>query len=199
MESAVTIAAQGEYGALSPEIQKMADQLSWNVPFEEALQRFGDRVRTPLIQRAVSLVREASRSGGNVTDVLMAAATDAREIKNLESERRTTMSLYSIVVYISFFVFLGVVSVLYATFIPSVLRATGEAAALSGSSTLVGLSFQTIGLDQFRTFYFLAAIMQGLGNGLIAGMMESGRARDGLRHSAIMVAIAYVAFGVLLG
>ena len=36
LTASVQIAAKGEYGELTPEIRKMADQLSWNVPFNEA-------------------------------------------------------------------------------------------------------------------------------------------------------------------
>jgi flagellar protein FlaJ len=190
--ASVAIAARGEYGALTPEIVKMADQLSWDVPFDEALDRFAERVRTPLIQRTVSLVNEASRSGGNVTDVLLAAARDARELKNLENDRRVTMSLYTAIVYITFFVFLTVAAVLYGTFIPEILK-TGHGTALAGHS-LAGLQLGALSLEDYRVFYFLAALVQGVGNGFVAGVMGSGKTLDGLRHSFVMVLITYVTF-----
>ena len=198
LEASVTIAARGEYGALSPDIQKMADQLSWNVTFEEALQRFSDRVNTPLVERAVSLIIEAGRSGGQVTDVLEAAARDARELKNLENERRLTMTLYTAIVYIAFFVFLGVAAVLYGTFIPEVLKAS-QAALSTGVSGFGGVSFSTLTLSDYRTFYFVAAIVQSVGNGMIAGMMENSDPLAGLRHSAVMLIISYVIFAFALG
>lgn len=196
LATAVDIAARGEYGDLTPEIVKMSDQLSWNVPFDEALEQLAGRVDTPLVRRTVSLVNEASRSGGNVTDVLMAAARDAREIKNLENERRATIGLYTAIVYVTFLVFLTVAAVLYATFLPTFV-ATAAAAAGSGGAGL-GVVFGAVTLEDYRVFYFLAALLQGLGNGIVAGVMTSGRAVDGLRHSAVMAAITYVAFTVLL-
>jgi archaeal flagellar protein FlaJ len=199
MEAAVQIASRGEYGALTPEVQKMADQLSWNIPFNEALQQFADRVNTPLIRRAVTLINEASRSGGHVTDVLEAAALDAREIKNLENERGTTMILYTIIVYITFAVFLLVVAVLYGTFIPEILKSS-QAALAGGASGVGGISFQQeMGLRDYWVFYFMAGVMQGLGNGIVAGLMETGKPVSGLRHSFIMVAVTYATFAVALG
>jgi flagellar protein FlaJ len=195
LTAAVTIAARGEYGALTPEIQKMADQLSWNVPFDEALQRFADRVNTPLVQRAVSLIIEASRSGGNVTDVLLAAARDAREIKNLEMERTTTISLYAAIIYITFFVFLAVAAVLYGTFVPEILKSSTIAAKGGGFG---GLSFGSVSLEDYRVFYFLAALVQGLGNGFVAGIMATGKTLSGLPHSFAMVAVTYGVFTFLL-
>lgn len=197
LTSAVTISAKGEYGALSPEIEKMADQLSWNVPFFEALSRFAERVHTSLIQRSVSLINEASRSGGNVTDVILAAARDAREIKNLENERRTTMTLYTAVIYITFLVFLVSVGVLYGTFIPQLIKTTSAVAA-GGLSGFGGFGFNVLSIDDYRTFYYLAALVQAVGNGFVAGLIENGRLLSGMRHAFFMTLITLVVFGLVL-
>jgi flagellar protein FlaJ len=205
LHQAAAIAAKGEYGDLTPEVRKMADQLSWNVSFGEALQRFADRVQTPLIQRAVSLILQADRSGGSTTDVLLTAAKDAREIKNLENERRATMSLYTIVVYITFFVFLGVAAVLYAQFAPQIVSSSQAVQRLSdaggggaGAGGVQGLNSGALRLDQYQLFYFMSAIVQAVGDGIVAGMLGTGKGVLGLRHSFIMVATAYIVFAFLL-
>lgn len=201
LAQSVAVAARGEYGPLSPEVQRMADQLSWNVPFNEALERFGGRVQTPLVQRAVSLILEANRSGGATTDVLLAAARDAREIKFLEQDRRINMSLYTVVIYVTFFVFLGVTAVLYSQFVPQLVassHAAQEASIAAGGAQIAGVNTASLDLRDFQLFYFMAALMQGLGDGIVAGMMGSGKAVLGLRHSFIMVALSYVTFVFLI-
>ncbi|MGB1586123.1 MAG: type II secretion system F family protein [Thermoplasmatota archaeon] len=192
--AAVAVAARGDYGSLTKEIRKMAQQLSWHVSFEEALQRFADRANTPLIRRGVSLVLEAGRSGGNTAEVLMAAARDARELKTLESDRRLNMSLYVIIIYITFAVFLMVASIMYASFVPELLR-TSEAAKELGASSAGGVNFANdLTAADYRTFYFLAAIVQGVGDGVVAGIMSTGRAMLGLKHSFIMLLITWMVF-----
>lgn len=204
LDNAVRIAADGEYGALTPDIQKMADQISWNVPFEEALMRLSERVNTPLVERACTLINEASRSGAHVTDVLEAAAVDARELKTLETSRRMTMGLYTVVIYIAFLVFLGVAAVLYGSFIPEVLGttqgATGTGLSQGGASDGVTGTFETGGITlvDFRTFFFLAVVAQGVGNGVLSGVMETGKPLAGLRHAFVMVLASYLVFGLLL-
>ncbi len=194
----VQIASRGEYGDLSAEIQRLADQLSWNVSFEEAFGHFADRVNTPLLRRSVNLVLEAGRSGGGTTDVLLAAARDAREIKTLERERNLNMSVYTTVIYVTFFVFLFVVAVLVGQFLPEIIRA-GEATANSnldmGES---GLNLGGVGESDYRQFYFIAASVQAIGNGMLAGIMGSGSAAAGLRHAAVMIVCTYISFGFLL-
>ncbi|HLF16599.1 MAG TPA: type II secretion system F family protein, partial [Candidatus Thermoplasmatota archaeon] len=198
LTAAVQVASRGEYGPLTPEVQKMADQLRWNVPFAEALERFAERVRTPLARRAVSLILQANKSGGSTTDVLLAAARDAREIKNLENERRLTMSLYTLVIYITFFVFLTVVAVLYNQFVPQIVGSSEAVQAGGALGQVGGLGGTSVTVEQFQLFYFLAALVQAIGDGVVAGLMGSGKAVLGLRHAFLMVLITYVTFAFLL-
>ena len=202
LTQAAVIASRGEYGTLTPEVKKMSDQLNWNVSFNEALQRFSDRVQTPLVQRAVSLILQANKSGGATTEVLLAAARDARELKTLEQERKISMSLYTVVIYVTFLVFLGVAAIMYSQFIPQ-LVASSDAAA-EQAKKLGGANVGSLGggggirLEDFQLFYFLAAVVQGLGDGIVAGLMGSGKAVLGLRHSFLMVLLSYVTFRLLL-
>lgn len=201
LAQATAIAARGEYGPLTPEVKKMADQLSWNVPFTVALEQFAERVRTPLVRRAISLILQANKSGGATTDVLLAAARDAREIKSLENERKLSMGLYTVVIYITFFVFLGVAAILYANFVPQLVEASEAAAAQSsagGLSGVKGVGGEVLRLQDFQLFYFMAAVMQGLGDGVVAGLMGNGRVSLGLRHSFLMVLLSYLTFAVFL-
>lgn len=197
LHQAASIAARGEYGELTPDVRKMADQLSWNVSFSEALERFAERVHTPLVQRAVSLILQADRSGGSTTDVLLAAAKDAREIKNLENERRQTMGLYTVVVYITFFVFLATAAILYSQFAPQIVAASQGVGSLADAN-VQGLGGTALRLEQYQMFYFLAAVVQGVGDGIVAGLLGSGRAVLGLRHGFAMVLVSYILFAFLL-
>jgi archaeal flagellar protein FlaJ len=200
LPNAVSVASRGEYGPLTPEVRRMADQLSWNVPFDEALVRFAQRVDTPLVHRAVNLILEANHSGGATTEVLLAAARDAREIKTLETERTLSMGLYTIVIYITFLVFLAVAAVMYAQFVPQLVASS--AAVQGGADTLgpvAGLGGEQLRTEDFQLFYFMAAVMQGLGDGVVAGLMGTGRAALGLRHSFVMVLLSYLTFVLFLG
>jgi archaeal flagellar protein FlaJ len=60
---AIMYSAKGDYGVLTPEIQKIARQISWGSSVENALKSFASRVNTKLINRTISLIIEASRSG----------------------------------------------------------------------------------------------------------------------------------------
>ena len=169
----------------------MAVQISWGLPFSEALKRLGERLKTPLIKRTTTMVVKASEAGGKVADVIEAAAKNVREIKILQAERRTEMKMYLMIIYISFFVFLAVIVALAGMFLPKLLEASQVAGGLVGGGA-------TVSLDEYKFIYIRTALSQAIGNGLVAGALAEGRALAGLRHGTIMILITYIVFKLLL-
>jgi flagellar protein FlaJ len=192
---ALVTAAQGSYGALTPEIRQMAAQVEWGIDFGDALARFALRCKTPLIDRTVSLVVEAQRAGGSVVDILTAASEDAREIKQIVGERNVQMSMYNVVIYISFFVFIVVVLVLSAQFIPAFKKAVGAA---SGQQ-VGGLQFRDFDPEEFNSVFFQAAVVQAIGGGLVGGVLTKGNPVSGFIHIAVMLGVAWLSFRVMVG
>lgn len=192
---AILFASKGNYGILTPEIKKISQQVSWGSSVNDALIGFSKRVNTRSIQRTISLIIEAGRSGGNVADVLDVAARDAREIKMLESERKTTMASYVVVIYVGMFVFLAIILILCISFIPAM---TGEGA--QGMSGALGSGLGG-GTDQaeITTVFFFASIVQGFGSGLVAGVFEDGRITSSVKHVFIMVFVSWLLFKMMLG
>lgn len=192
---ALVTAAHGTYGALTEDINKMAAQVEWGVEFGDALERFAQRTKTPLIDRTVALVVEAQRAGGNVVDVLTAASDDAREIKQIIAERNEQMKMYSVVVFIAFFVFIAVVLVLSAQFIPAFDEAVGAA---SGQQ-VGGLQFREFDPEDFNLLFMHAAVVQAVGGALVGGVMTKGHPVGGFNAMFVMIFIAWFSFRVLIG
>lgn len=199
LAAALQSCALSDYGLLSGEVRKMARQVGWGVPFDQALAQFAQRVPTPLVRRTTFLIIEASRTGGSVAEILKAAAKDAYELKGLTQERRTAMATYLIVIYVVFAVFVAVIAVLDVQFIPQVIaanQAVGNVTAAGGTSPIGG---GVLDGPSIRFSYYLAAIVQSIGNGIVGGVLSEGRISAGLRHVAIMSLLAWLMFRVLLG
>lgn len=199
LTAALQSVSLADYGPLSEEIKKMANQVAWGVSFNDAFSQMAARVRSPLVERIAFLVIEASRSGGSVSEILKAAARDAYEIQSLDQERRVSMTTYLIVMYVVFFVFIAVLGIMDATFIAKVIEANQAIAAsgeLAAGSPVGGAEVDG---DSIRFAYYLSAAVQGMGNGIVAGVLTEGRVSSGLRHAAIMVVCAWLVFRVALG
>lgn len=189
---AVLFASKGNYGILTPEIQKISQQVSWGSSVTDALIAFSERVNTKSIKRTVSLIIEASKSGGNVADVIDVAAKDAREIKMLEAERKANMASYIVVIYVGAFVFLAIIAILCASFLPSITgsNAGGLQGALGGGS---------IRMEDVQPIFYYATLVQGVGSGLVAGVFEDGKFSSSVKHVFVLVLVSWITFKILLG
>lgn len=190
LPNAVHLVAGSEYGTLTPHIRKLDNEMSWGVGFVDAMYRFGKGLGTPLADRSVDLIAKASKAGGDISEVLRAAANDTFEVVNLAQERRNNMMIYVIIVLVSFAVFLFVIAILVSTFLTTMATAGAAAQATSASSQFMG----KIDLPAYKRLFSHAAMIQGFFSGLCAGQMGEGRVIAGLKYSAIMLIIAWVTF-----
>jgi flagellar protein FlaJ len=188
---AILTASKGSYGFLTSEIQKIAKQISWGSSVEDALKNFAQRVNTKLVNRTVSLIIEASHSGGNVADVLEVASKDARELKLIASERRASILSYVAVVYVGFGVFLLIIIVLCSSLLPALLSSGGMQAGLGRSGGIT--------LEAVTSVFFFASLIQSYGMGIVTGVFEEGKMVSGLKHSFIMLVITWIVFKTMVG
>ena len=196
LADAIVVASSGRYGKLTPEIKKMAAQIEWGVPAGETLRLFAERVNTPLVNRVVTIVVKASDAGGSVADVLTMVAHDTKEEQLSQAERQIQMSTYLAVIYISFFVFLVTIIILSVTFLPKIRLAgtnVAQAAAEAGISGGVGgASLDVSAIPSIEIAFFLSSMIHAIGDGVMAGALQTGSIPNGLRHSTIMLILGFL-------
>lgn len=190
---AIMYSSKGNYGVLTTEIQKIARQISWGSSVDNALAAFSKRVNTKLIRRTISLINEASKSGGNVADVLDAASRDARELKLLDSERRAGMMSYVAVVYVGVGVFLLIIFILCNNLLPAMLGSGSQGVGSAMGSGVVFTKEDVVGV------FFAAALFQSVGMGIVTGVFEEGSVISGVKHVFILLITTWVMFKFFIG
>lgn len=194
---AILYSSKGNYGMLTPEIQKIAQQISWGNSVNNALKDFSKRVKTKLIRRTISLIIEASRTGGNVADVLDAASRDAREISLIDSERRAGMMSYVAIIYVGLGVFLLIILILTKTLIPS-LQGEGFSGLSSTISSAGGIASNRITVSDISGLFFAASVVQSIFMGIVVGIFEERDIISGIKHIFIMVLITWIIFKFII-
>ncbi|MEM0204149.1 MAG: type II secretion system F family protein [Archaeoglobaceae archaeon] len=192
---AITMLAKSDTSPMRKEIEKMKANLEWGVSLGDALIRFANRLRIFEISRTITLLNESLKSTGNVTDVLTTSAKDASSAELLRRERATSMFSYVIIIYIAFFVFIGIVYVIASTFLSTLAEAAMRVQSTGGSLAIL----KSVDVITYRNAFMHAAIFQGLFGGILAGVMGEGSVSAGAKHALIMVLIAYVGFSVMFG
>jgi len=197
LKGATSIAAGGQYGALTPAIKRIDNMISWGVSFEDALLHFAKKYPTLLIRRTIFTLIEASRMGGQLGEILEGVATDVQETKALEKRRSAETKPYLIICYVSYFVFLAVVLIMSYVFLPMMQ----EAGELSGGGAQPGglgqLAVSEEELALYDMLFFHALVIQGLFAGIVTGKIGEGKAVAGLKHSVLFIVVAVIAYSLL--
>ena len=196
---AITSAAKGDYGRLTPELEQMSAQISWGISVHEALENFGKRINTPAIKRMAVTVNKALEIGGNTSAVFEAAAKEIDQIKLVEEQRRAEMSLYSIVIFISFFVFLTVILIINGTIFAEIFKVQAQLQDLPSDLQLGSASLEIAMVDKvmLKNTFFSFILVQSIGGGLLGGFMMDGKLSSGVRFAFVLILSSFIMFKFL--
>jgi flagellar protein FlaJ len=195
---AMSVAADGQYGALTPSIKLMDNVMSWGISFEEALLNFARKYPTSLIRRTIYTLLEAWRIGGHLGDILTGVAADVEQTKALEKRRSAETKPYLMVCYVSYFVFLAVILIMIYIFLPMMQKAAETAAGASLPGGLGQFAVSPEDLTIYNRLFFHALVLQGFFAGLVTGKIGEGKAVAGLKHSVLFIVIAVIAYTLLM-
>ncbi len=190
---AIRSAAQGDHGKLTPELQRMASQLSWGISIKDALNNFAKKINTDAVKRMAITVNKALEIGGNTSAVFNAAAKEIDQSKRVEQQRRVEMSMYSIVIFISFFVFLAVILIIDKTIFTAIFDLQDQVAG----QAIGGLKIAEIDHSLLKYTFFSFVLVQSIGGGLLGGFMMDGRLSSGVRFGFILVVVSFFTFKLL--
>jgi flagellar protein FlaJ len=188
--NAIDAAARGDHGKLTYEIQRMSSQLSWGIPVKQVLNNFAKRIGTDVAKRMVITVNKALEIGGNTASVFEAAAKEIDQVNRVEMQRKAEMSMYSIVIFISFFVFLAVILIIDKTIFTAIFDLQEQMAGQS----IGNMQIASIDHDLLKYTFFSFVMVQSLGGGLLGGFMMDGRLSSGVRFGFILVLISFFIF-----
>ncbi len=176
---------KNDYGPLNKYLKKLNIWLSWNIPFPKAFQKYSDMLKEiEIVNNANQIILESFRFGGDIIKVLREAAKNIETLTSLEKERESYVKQQVLIVYIIFFLFVGILVVLKKILAPMVSL---QQLASSGF-----LKIGSISLKELKPIFFLTMIIEGLFAGIIAGVVEKGKIVQGFKHALIMVFIALI-------
>ena len=209
LHEAIIVNSKLDYGRLSPEVKKMANQLSWKMPVTEVLDQFIERMKSSKrLYSSLETVRESYSSGGDVVSTFESVADNLTQLADAEKEKRALLNQYVLLMYGISFIFLGIIVAINKLLIPIFTVASNQGAQqalglTNPCSSPIGFEIDvcnlysipaqyifsidptTIGAYYTSLFFFMSVIV-AISSGLVAGEISDNSISSGLKHSAIM-------------
>lgn len=183
------------YGSLNSHVEKLANQISLGIPLKTAFETFARDIRSPTITRSVNIISEAEKAGGKIDDILEAVVKSVSQVEKLRKERKAAM--YTLVVqgYIIFLIFIVIMLVMQFYILPIASEMGSQMGDISstGLGNFGGLTGgQRATPEQMARPFLWLLICQGFFAGLVIGKLSEGNMKAGLKHSFILLVIAFL-------
>lgn len=179
-----------DFGVLNVHISKLANQIRIGISLTTALKTFAKDVNNKTVSRAVSLIGQAEKAGGDIGQILESVAGAVTTSDKLKKERKAAVSTLVVQGYIIFFVFIVIILVMQFKIIPMV-------SGISGTEGLDAVGFGgggggDIDESEIADAFFYLLLTQGFFNGLAIGKLSEGSVKAGIKHSFALVAMSFL-------
>jgi len=198
--NALWTAARPEFGPLAIEIQKVARDTLAGVSLEDALYAMTERIKSRKLDRAVKLMIQGMKSGGELPKVLQEIGMDIRMEQNLLKRMRAETAAQAMFIVFAILVgapLLFAASIQFIT-IFSTIHSRIDTDVLSSQSGSGLMSIQ--GLSITPEFYFMYAVltlgMSAFFASLLVGLIRTGKISSGMSTIPILVALTV---GIFIG
>lgn len=116
---AIKASSKIDYGELSKEIKKMANQISWGMPVNKVLDQFIERVKSSKkLYMSLKILRESYFTGGDIISTLNSVADSLTQLNEIERERRSILNQYVVLIYAIVFIFVSILIAINRLMIP---------------------------------------------------------------------------------
>lgn len=176
------------YGVLTDNIRKLINQISLGIPLNPALKTFSKDINNKTISRALTLIGQAERAGGNIGQILESVTEAVSMSDKLKKERKATISALIVQGYIIFFVFMVIILVMQFQILP-MLSGLGT----SGATGLLGVApTSPISVEELSGAFLYLLLIQGLFSGLTIGKLAEGNIKAGVKHSFTLMLFSFL-------
>lgn len=185
--------AEKNYGYLTPHIKKLANQISIGIPLNKALRFFADDVNNNSISRALTLIGQAERAGGDIGEILESVAGAVNMADKLKKERKASISTLVVQGYIIFLVFIVIILIMQFQIIPMVsgMGDIGGSLGFGGGGIGSGGNAE-VGQEQISNAFLYLILVQGLFTGLTIGKLAEGNVKAGVKHSFALMVLSFM-------
>jgi flagellar protein FlaJ len=171
-----------DYGKLSPHIEKLNNQISLGIPLTAAFATMANDTRSRTISRAITLISQAEKAGGQIETILESVANSVNQTENLRNERKS--SVFNLIVqgYIIFIVFIVIMLVLQYKILPL--------ASDLGSLDVANKVGSKVNPEDMANPMLFMLLVQSFFTGLVIGKISEGDFKYGIKHSFILLTLA---------
>ncbi len=196
LEQALWNAAKPEFGILAKEVRTAIKQSFSGEPIDKSLDYLASRFNSPVLRRAINIIKNSIYSGGEIAKVLDKIAEESSELLVIKKEIRSSLIIY--VIFLFFASALGIPFMLAVS--QKLLVIIEESFNLIDVSTIpenqlpFNVGKPPITSSQFYYFSIIMILISTLTSSFMIGATYSGKKSDGIKYFPIILVLSFIVF-----
>lgn len=205
LDQAMWYSAKPEFGLLSDEVKLVIKSSFSGESLESTLDRLGSRFDSKVFKRTLLLLKQASATGGELTEVLERTADDVRGSIIMKKEIAATLILYEIFVLFAAVVgtpfLFAVASKLISVFERIAPQAGSISAATGGPFGAMGavqFTGPVISSSDFFWFSIPTIFVTAMISSLMVSVIRTGSKSQGMKYFPFVLGGAYLVYWLVI-
>ncbi len=202
LDQAMWYAAKPEFGLLSDEVKSVIKGAFSGESLEDALDHLGKRFDSKVFTRTLLLMKQATATGGELTDILERTAEDVRDTIIMKKEISASLVMYEIFVLFAAVVGTPFLFAVAARLIEvferiSVQVPSGVGAGMGMPGFLTGVTFgQSVVITSTEFIYFTIPIIfvTALISSFIISVIRTGSRIQGMKYFPFVLGLSYLVY-----
>ncbi len=205
LDQAMWYSAKPEFGVLSDEVKAKIKSSFSGESLEDTLDRLSLRFDSKVFKRTILLLKQATATGGELTDVLERTSDDVRNTIIMKKEIAASLVLYEI-----FVLFAAVIGTPFLFAVASKLIEIFERIAphVSGVPSMTGGPFTTfsnitfagpvISSSDFFWFSIPTIFVTALISSFIVSVIRTGSKSEGVKYFPFVLILSYLVYFIVI-
>ncbi len=191
-DKALWYAVRPGFGVLAKEIEIVAKQTMSGEDIDKALEKFADKYNSDILKRAISLIVEGIRAGGEIGDLLNTISINIQETQLLREEMAASVTTYTIFIT-SAAVVIG--PILYALSYQLLIIVEILASEIDVPSDYVNLAFGVgVTASDFMIFSVLSLMITSIFSAMLVSIISKGNVKAGIKYIPVFLCISLIIF-----
>lgn len=185
LDQSMWYSAKPEFGLLSEEVKSIVKSSFSGESLENALDKLAMRFDSKVFTRTISLLKQASATGGELTEVLEHTAEDVRNTAIMKKEIAASLIIYEILVLFASVAgtpFLFAVSQKLIEIFEKIPLPTGGEAGIAFGGIGIGSGGPIVTSAEFFYFAIPTIFVTALFSSFIVSVIRTGTKNQGLKY-----------------
>ncbi len=201
LDQSMWYSAKPEFGLLSQEVKGVIKGSFSGESMENALDTLGSRFDSRVFKRTILLLKQASKSGGELTNVLEQTADDVRNTSTMKKEIAASLVLYEIFVLFAAIVgtpFLFAVASrliqIFEKLSPQLGGGMPTGGGMISSFSGISVGHAVISSSDFFWFTLPTMFVTALISSFIVSVIRTGTKNQGMKYFPFVLAATYIVY-----